>query len=256
MPRGRPRDRAMARTEEWSPVDAPIACIVFVSVCLNSCVREVVWSVTAAGMGVCLTVLVWYAHAHAHMHAHAHVQCVYRHTYSRRFPRSARLQGKRRTGPERPDIAPTPSRRKQQSAIPLRAALALMLFYTSHYIPYYYTISLRYKQVNTAQGAWEEASDYGSKEYEISRNHTEIPTPRYPTPRLATRKETRTRPPWGTTSPVLENLRWARPRCLHDFHSSSEGAPRPRRRNLDAQLQAGAHGGALGASSCRRCSGW
>jgi hypothetical protein len=69
MPRGRPRDRAMARTEEWSPVDAPIACIVFVSVCLNSCVREVVWSVTAAGMGVCLTVLVWYAHAHAHMHA-------------------------------------------------------------------------------------------------------------------------------------------------------------------------------------------
>ena len=33
----------VGRTEEWSPVDAPIACIVFVSVCLYSCVREV-WS--------------------------------------------------------------------------------------------------------------------------------------------------------------------------------------------------------------------
>ena len=39
--------------------------------------------------------------------------------------------------------------------------------------------------------------------------------------------------------PVLENLRWARPRRLHDFHSSSEGVPRPRRRNLDAQLWLG-----------------
>jgi hypothetical protein len=75
-------------------VDAPIACIVFVSVCLNFCVREV-WSDDHGYGSVFDGSCVWYgAHAHAHMHAHAHVQCVYRHTYSGVFPRSARLRQK------------------------------------------------------------------------------------------------------------------------------------------------------------------
>ena len=58
-------------------MDAPSLHCIRVSV-LPACAR---CEVTAAGMGVCLTVLVWYAHAHAHMLAHAHVQCVCRHTY-------------------------------------------------------------------------------------------------------------------------------------------------------------------------------
>ena len=62
------------------PVDAPIACIVFVPV---SFLRARGREVTAAGIGVCLTVSLWYAHAysHAHMHAYAHVQsaCVGTH---------------------------------------------------------------------------------------------------------------------------------------------------------------------------------
>ena len=60
MPRGRPP--IAGRTGE--PVDAPSLHCIRVSV-LPACAR---CEVTAAGMGVCLTVLVWYAHAHAHAH--------------------------------------------------------------------------------------------------------------------------------------------------------------------------------------------
>jgi hypothetical protein len=71
-----PRDRGKSS----GPVDAPIACIVFVPV---SFLRARGRGVTAAGIGVCLTVSLWYAHAysHAHMHAYAHVQsaCVSAH---------------------------------------------------------------------------------------------------------------------------------------------------------------------------------
>jgi hypothetical protein len=80
MPRGRPP--IAGRTEE--PVDAPNLHCIRVSVLF---LRAQGRGVTAVGMGVCLTVLMWYAHAHAYMHAHAHVQCVYRHTYSGVFPR-------------------------------------------------------------------------------------------------------------------------------------------------------------------------
>eukprot|EP00964_Phaeocystis_antarctica_P033434 scaffold18961_cov95-Phaeocystis_antarctica.AAC.4 len=40
-------------------------------------------------------------------------------------------------------------------------------------------------------------------------------------------------PGGGTSSRVLENLHWEHPRRQHDFHSSREGAPNPRRSRRD-----------------------